>query len=114
MAKMNGRYYVYIDESGDLGFDFTHLKTSHYFIMTALVCQSSHLQRAITRAMKKTIKNKVTERIHELKGSNTSLSIKCYFYKHICDYLGWDIYAVIVDKKFFARNLKKDISKMDK
>lgn len=31
--------YIFLDESGDLGFDFTKLKTSNYFVVAALFTQ---------------------------------------------------------------------------
>lgn len=32
--------HIFLDESGDLGFDFTKNKTSRYFVITMLVCTS--------------------------------------------------------------------------
>ncbi len=32
--------YIFMDESGDLGFDFTKPGTSRYFILTFLVCEN--------------------------------------------------------------------------
>jgi len=32
--------YIFLDESGDLGFDFTRKRTSKYFIITFLFCES--------------------------------------------------------------------------
>ncbi|MCL2316991.1 MAG: DUF3800 domain-containing protein [Actinomycetia bacterium] len=41
---------VYLDESGDLGFDFSKPRTSRYFVVTALVCDDPRL---VARAVKK-------------------------------------------------------------
>jgi len=43
---------VYLDESGDLGFDLTKTATSRYFIVTALVCSTA---KPIDKAVKKII-----------------------------------------------------------
>ncbi|MCP4482785.1 MAG: DUF3800 domain-containing protein [bacterium] len=42
--------YIYLDESGDLGFDFSKEKTSKYFIIT-LLCVASK------RSLDKIVKN---------------------------------------------------------
>ncbi|MDR1186033.1 MAG: DUF3800 domain-containing protein [Bifidobacteriaceae bacterium] len=41
---------VYLDESGDLGFNFKNKKTSKFFLITALVCPHP---RAVDKAVKK-------------------------------------------------------------
>ena len=41
---------VFLDESGDLGFDFTKTATSRFFVVAALVCQDS---KPIDRVVKK-------------------------------------------------------------
>jgi hypothetical protein len=43
--------YIFVDESGDLGFDFTRKRTSHYFLVTFLMCND---KRPIERVVKKT------------------------------------------------------------
>ena len=54
--------YIFMDESGDLGFDFTKKKTSHYFVVTFLFAKDkkklNKLVRKIFRNFSKTeIKN---------------------------------------------------------
>jgi hypothetical protein len=41
---------VYLDESGDLGFDFAKAQTSRYFVVAALVCDNP---QPVAKAVKK-------------------------------------------------------------
>jgi len=43
--------YIFLDESGDLGFDFTKVKTSKYFVITCLFTED---KRQIEKVVKKT------------------------------------------------------------
>ena len=43
--------YIFFDESGDLGFDFTKKRTSRYFVVTFLLATE---KRPIERSVKKT------------------------------------------------------------
>ena len=36
--------FIFLDESGDLGFDFDKAKTSRYFVITLLVCNDMAAQ----------------------------------------------------------------------
>lgn len=98
---------LYIDESGDLGFDFTHPKTTRIFVITALVCENSQSDLAITKTVRKTLKNKASKKRSELKGSNTEMAIKKYFFRHIENQQGWTLYTVIVDKVSWAKHHKR-------
>jgi hypothetical protein len=95
--------FIYLDESGDLGFDFTKAKTSQYFVITILVCHHKQVVDGITTAVKRTLKNKLNHKkqnqrvVNELKGSETSLTIKQYFARHLPDD-GWDVYSVTLNK----------------
>lgn len=95
--------FIYLDESGDLGFDFTKTKTSQYFVITILVCHQKHVVDGIATAVKRTLKNKLNHKkqnkraISELKGSETTLTIKEYFSRHLPED-GWDVYSVTLNK----------------
>ncbi len=95
---------IYLDESGDLGFDFTKSKTSRYLILTILVCNDHETAKLISKSIKKTLRNKFTPSIPELKGTNTPLATKKYFLKHILSNLNWRIYCVIADKKMWLEH----------
>ena len=81
--------FIYLDESGCLGFDFTKAKTSRYFVITLLVCNTKQAQDGFTTAVKRTLKNKLNHKkvnkrvVSELKGSKTTLAIKQYFVRNL-------------------------------
>ena len=97
------RLYIYLDESGDLGFDFSKTKTSRYFVITLLVCRDRLAQDGFKTAVNRTLKNKLNHKkinkreVVELKGSQTTLSIKQYFSRQLPS-AGWDIYSVTLNK----------------
>lgn len=74
--------FIFLDESGDLGFDFNKAGTSQTFTIALLVCERQTV-RQIKNAVKRTLKNKVNtkrkKKVHELKGTSTSLAVKTYF-----------------------------------
>ena len=97
--------YLFIDESGDLGFDFSNPGTPKHFVLTLLKCNHLKAAKQIRSSIKKTLNVKVNKNRHnltkELKGSETPLHIKKYFYNHICKFQGWVLYSIILDKKQF-------------
>ena len=70
--------YIYLDESGDLGFDFSKIKTTKKFVITLLVCDTPTAPAIFKKAVHRTLRNKLNRaknktRWHtELKGTNTS------------------------------------------
>lgn len=102
--------YIFLDESGDLGFDFTKKATSRYFSITLLVCENKTVVNSIEKAIHRTLKNKVNQKRkkklrQELKGANTSPSVKEYFLDKM-PHDGWRIYAITVNKKRVNNNLR--------
>ncbi len=95
--------FIYLDESGDLGFDFNKQKTSRYFVITLLVCHQKQVVDAINTAVKRTLKNKLNQKkqnkrvVRELKGAETKLAVKEYFARNLPND-GWDIYSVTLNK----------------
>lgn len=92
---------VFLDESGDLGFDFSKPKTSRKFVITLLVCESTEAMEGFRRSVRRTLKNKLNakrKRSQELKGTNTSQPVKEYFFKHLSAD-GWQLYSVILNKQ---------------
>lgn len=94
---------IYLDESGDLGFDFTLAKTSRFFVMSLLVCEDAAVSQQIITAVKRTIKHKLGNRVKELKGSNTSLMVKKYFLAHMQQEKRWELLTIVADKKIWHR-----------
>ena len=92
---------IYLDESGDLGFDFSKRKTSRKFVITVLVCDNADAIRKFRKAVRRTLKNKLNTRrnlTNELKGTNTTQTIKEYFFRNLTSD-GWRIYAVTLNKQ---------------
>ena len=89
--------FIYLDESGALGFDWSKLGTSHYFTITLLVCDSKDTMRAFQTAVRRILRHKFNHkkkgkrRIQELKGNGTTLAIKKHFYRHSPE-SGWGLY----------------------
>lgn len=48
--------HIFLDESGDLGFDLSKSGTSRYFVITLLVCEDLQTQNGIISAVKRTLK----------------------------------------------------------
>ena len=104
-------WHLYLDESGDLGFDFINKKPSKFFTITILALNGIEANRALITAAKRTIRKKLNpknqNKIHELKGTSTTLEIKKYFYEQIKK-IEFNIYAITLDKKRLYKHLEKD------
>lgn len=107
---------IYLDESGDLGFDFENKHPSKKFVITLLVCESGAVTREFRTAVRRTLKNKLNRGkkgsriVQELKGTDTTLAIKRYFYRH-SPKNGWQIYTVVVNKERVYENLQTKAGK---
>jgi len=104
--------YIYLDESGDLGFDFSKPKTTSYFVITILVIESPLTNRKIEKGIERTLKNKVNyggkkNLALELKGSMTGIEVKKYFYRQIREQ-PFELYTVAVDKRRVPPSLRRD------
>lgn len=104
-------WHLYLDESGDLGFDFANKKPSKFFTITILALNGIEANRALITATKRTIRKKLNpknqNKIHELKGTSTTLEIKKYFYGQIKK-IEFSIYSITLDKKRLYKHLTKD------
>ena len=108
--------YIFLDESGDLGFDLDKTGTSRYFVITVLVTnQFAPIASAIARTVKSKLRQKKkTRHIDELKGSNTTLSIKAYFHRQIMKHKDWYLHTIVLDKTTLAHQntLTNDIDRL--
>lgn len=108
--------FIYLDESGDLGFDFSKKKTTRKFVITLLVCNSDAARKDFRKAVRRTLKNKLNRRknkprrITELKGTNTTLKIKQYFLRNVKSN-DWAIYALALNKCRVQPHLRTKIGK---
>jgi hypothetical protein len=93
--------YLYLDESGDLGFDFANKKPSKFFTITILTINGIDQNRKLIKAVKKTLGIKLNRKnriYYELKGATTVLSIKKYFFNQIRN-IPFGLYSISVDKR---------------
>src|SRR5262245_40869677 len=97
-------WHLYLDESGDLGFDFVNARPSDFFTISVLAVQGAEADRRLRLAVRRTLKHKLhaarkrDRNILEIKGSSTTFEIKKYVYRCLedCDF---QVYALTVDKK---------------
>ncbi len=74
-------WYLYLDESGDLGFDFANKKPSNFFTVTILAVKGVENNRVLIKAVKKTIDRKLNPFkkrhgiVFELKGYGTLIEV---------------------------------------
>jgi len=96
-------HYLYLDESGDLGFDLVNKKSSKFFTVCILLVKDEVSKRKIIKGVKRTLhkklnpKNKRNRVVQELKGVSTTPEVKKYFFKQIKD-LDFNIYSITLNK----------------
>lgn len=102
--------YLYLDESGDLGFDFFSKKPSECFTIAILAIRGVNNNRVLLKSVRKTIRRKLCKKsLQELKGSHSTIEVKRYFYNLVSS-VPFDIYALTLNKKRVYNELtqKKD------
>lgn len=103
-------WYLFLDESGDLGFDFVNKKPSKFFTVTILAMSSRDSEKEIAAGIKKTLRRKLNHRknrqriVYELKGSQTTIAIKTYFYDQVRN-TKFGIYSITLNKKKVYQDL---------
>jgi hypothetical protein len=106
-------WYLYLDESGDLGFDFVNKKPSKFFTITILAVRGYDLDRKLAQAVKVTLRRKLNPSgcqrrlVKELKGTNTALDIKKYFYEKAKN-IEFGIYSITLNKQKVYERLTKE------
>jgi len=103
--------YLYLDESGDLGFDFFSRKPSRYFCVTVLAVRGVESNRRLIQAVKKTIKRKLPAGRYEMKGSKDSVAVREYFYKLVTD-IPFELYSITLNKRRVYERLAKQKSRV--
>lgn len=105
--------YIYLDESGDLGFDFNKRATTDYFVVTLLLVRNKQNKIKIDKAVERTLKNKINvgkrakKPENELKGTKTSLGVKEYFYRQI-EKAEFEIYTIALNKRRVFKYLQEN------
>jgi len=110
---MNGAWFLYLDESGDLGFDSSKPGRSNYFTICILAIRTPTRHKAILNAAKKTFRRKVNHKtkgkgvVQELKGSKTSIGVKTFFFNQIAG-VHFGVYALTLEKSKLYEKLQKE------
>lgn len=102
-------WHLYLDESGDLGFDFVNKKPSKFFTMAILAVRGENNSKLI-KATKITLRRKFNikkVKAEELKGSKCPFLIKKYFYRQLED-VKFGIYSITLNKIKLYERLRKD------
>jgi len=102
--------FIFLDESGDLGFDFINKRPSEMFIITLLVCDSKEAVDSIKTAVKRTLRNKLNHKkrnaryVEELHATHLNFPMKQYFYRQL-KREDWRLYAVVLNKRRVYKHL---------
>lgn len=105
--------FIFLDESGDLGFDFKEKSPTNNFSITLLVCKNYASVKLFQKSISRTLKNKINHKANkktiknELKGSETTIAIKKYFFGQVIDNADWDIYCILLNKRELIQKLDK-------
>ncbi|MDZ7289118.1 MAG: DUF3800 domain-containing protein [candidate division KSB1 bacterium] len=97
-------WYLYLDESGDLGFDFVNKKPSNFFTVTIMVVEGIENNRALINGVRRTLDRKLNPGgkrhriVTELKGYRTSIAVKEYFYNQLAK-IPFNLYSVTLNKR---------------
>ena len=109
--------YIYLDESGDLGFDFVNKKPSKFFTVCILVIKGTEGKKRISKMVERTLRRKLNPKgkrkrlVHELKATSTTLHVKEYFFRNIRN-VDFSIYSLILNKKRVYQHLIEDKSRV--
>jgi hypothetical protein len=109
--------YLYLDESGDLGFDFVNKKPSKFFTVAILLIKDVQENRKLIKAVDITLKRKLNPRskikriVEELKGERTDFSVKKYFYQKVSS-IKFNVYAITLNKNRVYDRLRKNKSRV--
>lgn len=53
---MSDNLIIYLDESGDSGFDFDNTRPSRFFVIMVLLCMDTQTNRATMQAVSRTLR----------------------------------------------------------
>ncbi len=105
--------YVFLDESGDLGFNFTKGGTSRFFVICLLVVPTTEDYKQLSKAVERTIRHKLhkgrppKQHIDELKGSKITLPSKEYFFRQ-AQKSRFSIYSLVLNKARVYEELRHE------
>jgi len=96
--------WLYLDESGDLGFDFVNKRPSRFFTVCVMAVSHRQTNLALKQALRRTLRRKLnppkkrSRIVEELKGSGTTLAVKQYAWRLVAG-LDFGIYAMTLNKR---------------
>lgn len=105
--------HVFLDESGGLSFDFTKGGTTRFFVVCLLVVPTASDHRRLLQAVERTIHHKLhkgrqpRKPTDELKGTQTPLSVKQYFFRQ-AQAAAFSIYALILNKSTVYETVRRE------
>jgi len=103
--------YLYLDESGDLGFDFVNKKPSAFFTVCVLAIKGQEEDRLVANAVRQVLGRKLHRGSHkgavELKGKDTSPEVKRYFFNKVKE-AGFTLHAATLNKRRLYDSLERD------
>ena len=101
-------WHLYLDESGDLGFDFD-TRASKFLTICVLATSQSETVQKIQTAVRRTLRkiNRRKGRVQELKGTKTDIKTKRFFYGRMND-CRFGIYALTLNKQRVYEQLRKN------
>lgn len=109
--------YIYLDESGDLWFDFENKSPSKYFTITIVLVKDLKSNKQIKKEIETVLKRKINTKtkskriVIEIKWSKTTFEIKQYLYKRIKK-LNFDIYSITFNKKNVINKLRNNKARL--
>lgn len=110
-------WHLYLDESGDLGFDFVNKKPSKFFTVVVLALNGIEDDKKLSKAVKITLRRKLNPKskrrriVEELKGEGTNIDIKKYFYRQT-ENINFDLYSITLNKLRDYMNLAGNKSRV--
>jgi len=99
-------WFLYLDESGDLGFDFVNKHPSKFFTITILAVHGKQNNRQLAKAVRKTLDRKLNPKrkrrriVDEMKGTKTTLPVKQYFLRKLEENnVPFALFSLTIDKR---------------
>ena len=106
---MSFEKYVFLDESGDLGFS---QKSSNYFVITLLVTsEKKYIENKLKKYKTKLMRSKKYKKLHELKANNSNDKVR-FDVLDIIVTSNVEIYTIILNKKITYDYLKSQKEKL--
>jgi hypothetical protein len=100
---MTGPWFLYLDESGDLGFNLDKPGRSRHFTICILAVSTTTRNRTVASAVKKTLARKLNPKdkrrrlVNEIKATATSFAVKEYFFSQLTG-VRFGLYALTLNK----------------